>query len=767
MEALIFSTHRRVREYISTLPDGLLPKLYTIDEFISKSIVVDGKVFVDSNIRAIYLYKAVKNIDIEKLGFSKNFLSFISDSDFIFRVFEELFAEKKSLDELVSDVISKLSLSDIYSDYEEHLQILNRLFLNYKQILEDEGLVDRVTIDNFKLNRGFLDTLDKITIYLDGFPSRFELSIYQMIGSKIELVINSSPFNTKVLERLDIKDITKDKTIYYLPSKKKIVSIKELPSLDKDRVEVASFSQRIDQCGWILAKIYEFVSNGYDPSKIAIILPDEEFSEYLRLFDKKRNFNYAMGIPFTQSRYYQQLIELYDAITNKREYLLDRVSKSQIYQDFNNITNFKEFIEFLSSLKTSSKEQEIIQKELFIFSRFESMLSSSDKLDLLHSWLSRLEELSIDDVGGGKITVMGLLESRGLEFDAVIIPDFNEGIVPHVTQKDLFLNSTIKRACGMPTRSDKENLQKHYYYSLIRNSKSVAISYISNEEHSVSRFLIELGFSECKESKSSIYRDIIAPQRDLPSKEIEISDKNIFINEPKFTPTRLKDALECKRRLYYKYMLSISKESKDEINLGSIIHKALELTAKSKDQFNDADGYFGMLNSKINALLPSSLDRFRFAIEWEDRLKRFCNRDFDRLKRATQIKIEEFCSFKFLDFELFFKVDRVDLLDNKIILIDYKTGSNISTKVKKDENDFQLLFYYLWAKEHYPNYQIEPIYEALKDEKVVTIDIDAKLEALRYTLNTLPKDEIISYPKTDELEYCKYCPYVIACERDI
>ncbi len=767
METIVFSTRREIREYISRTEEGLLPKLNTIDEFISKAIVVEGRVFVDSGARAIYLYRAVESIDIEKLGFSKNFISFISDSDFIFRLFEEMFAEKTGFDELVDDVLSSLSLSDIYSDYEEHLDILKRVYERYSQILESEGLTDRVVMSDFKLNRGFIDELDKIRIHLDGFPSRFELSLYEKIGEKIELRLTTSPFNRKVLQRLKIDTIS-DKILLYSPAKKEILESQSLSPVNINSIEVASFSQRVDQCGWILAKIDEYVSNGADPDKIAVILPDEEFAEYLRLFDTKRNFNYAMGIPFAQSNYYRTLSELYDAMSGKREYLMDKISKSAFYKDFQNIDSFESFINFVISLEMNSSEREMVEQELFIFSRFSYLLENSDRMDLLHSWLSRLGELSMDDVGGGKITVMGVLESRGVEFDAVIIPDFNEGVVPHVTQKDLFLSSTIREACGMPTRRDKENLQKHYYYSLLRNSKRAAISYISNEEQTVSRFLIEMGIKECNEPKSEIYRPIIAPEREEWDSLAEISDRNIFVAERRFTPTRLKDALECRRRVYYKYLLSIRPDEEEgDAAVGSVIHKALEESVKEKERLHNADEYFSMILSKVYPSLGGALDRFRFTVEWEERLKRFCQRDFETMKKATQIKIEEFCSLVFSEFELSFKVDRVDLSDNRIVLIDYKTGRNIAEKAKKDENDFQLAFYYLWAKENYPEYEIEPVYEALKDEKRVTIDIETKVKALEEILSSLPLDESIPYPKTDEIGFCKYCDYVITCERDI
>ena len=50
----------------------------------------------------------------------------------------------------------------------------------------------------------------------------------------------------------------------------------------------------------------------------------------------------------------------------------------------------------------------------------------------------------MDDVRGGKVTVMGVLETRGVRFEAVVIVDFNEGVVPATSSKDQFLNSQVR-----------------------------------------------------------------------------------------------------------------------------------------------------------------------------------------------------------------------------------------------------------------------------------------------------------------------------------
>jgi len=82
MKCLVFSTHRQIRDFISEHDNTLLPKLYTIDEFLKRCVVVPGKIFIDKAERILYLYRATSSVDISKLGFDKNFLSFVQNSSF-------------------------------------------------------------------------------------------------------------------------------------------------------------------------------------------------------------------------------------------------------------------------------------------------------------------------------------------------------------------------------------------------------------------------------------------------------------------------------------------------------------------------------------------------------------------------------------------------------------------------------------------------------------------------------------------------------------
>ncbi len=147
------------------------------------------------------------------------------------------------------------------------------------------------------------------------------------------------------------------------------------------------------------------------------------------------------------------------------------------------------------------EECEIFKEELY---KFEALLNRLEKLEFQKAFrifLSRLGSKSIDDVKGGKVTVMGVLESRGVSFEGVIVVDFNDEFVPKRNSKDIFLNSQIRALAKLPTKSDRENLQRYYYYKLFSQAKEVAISFIEDEQNFASRFLEELNIKNYEVSK--------------------------------------------------------------------------------------------------------------------------------------------------------------------------------------------------------------------------------------------------------------------------
>ncbi|WXG60952.1 hypothetical protein VB002_05665 [Campylobacter concisus] len=86
------------------------------------------------------------------------------------------------------------------------------------------------------------------------------------------------------------------------------------------------------QCAYAMAKASEFVREGIKPENIAVILPDEGFSEILRLHDSAKIFNYAMGESFKNTKFYEALYYITRAINEEASPVFDQ-SRCESYEE--------------------------------------------------------------------------------------------------------------------------------------------------------------------------------------------------------------------------------------------------------------------------------------------------------------------------------------------------------------------------------------------------------------------------------------------------
>ena len=311
MKLKIFTTSRQIREWLKDKDNQFLDKHYTLGEFLKKIVVVDSKKFIDEDLRKKYLYEAIKNVDVHKLGIDKEFINFFEDSDFIISFFNELFLERVDID--------KVLLSDVYQDYEEHLMILKEILKNYKKLLEKDGYIDRFLIEDFRINEGLLNGIDEIELRLDGYLSKFDIEVLEKIKTPIKIFFEVDKFNRSLIEKSLKISVDEDKAYEYDFTNKKLIE-KEINSKKSD-IEVSYFSDRLSQINFVFAKIAEYVNEGIDPEKIAVILPDESFSKFLKLFDQYKNLNFAMGESFTNSNLYIKLKAIYEYLTGDEKAL--------------------------------------------------------------------------------------------------------------------------------------------------------------------------------------------------------------------------------------------------------------------------------------------------------------------------------------------------------------------------------------------------------------------------------------------------------------
>ena len=515
----IFTNSRKIREFNAKFQNELVPKAMTIAQFEQKAVLVPGRFEADEAYALVLMQRACASVReaSERLRIPSEFFAFLKNNDYLFSFFKELAISKKS--------VADLKFSDIYADYEEHLGILEAVLARYKELLAAENLYDGIALPEiYELNGGFVREFREIYLEVDGFLSEFEWGLFGEIAklTTLKIIFQTSKFNKKLISKLaEISGIEASEFSLYGEFELNLSS-RELRKTDSVRknplVLKRSFSARSLQAAYAMAKASEFVADGIKPENIAVILPDESFAEILRLHDRGKMFNFAMGESFTRARFFQILKCMVTAINDKIRVNLSEDNyknfnefefnlhefgvTSELFAKFKNgfeapcsFEDFRALMEEILALESDHAAAQKAREELFYAQSLARYFSFTLR-QICEIFLIKLARLRLDHVGGGKIGVMGVLESRGLKFDGVIVLDFNDDLVPKRSVNEMFLSSRVRQKAGLIGYVDRENLQRFYYESLIGGAKKAAICYAANEEKIASRFLGEFNAVE-------------------------------------------------------------------------------------------------------------------------------------------------------------------------------------------------------------------------------------------------------------------------------
>jgi len=756
-----------------------LPNFVTMGEFISKLCIVENYKLIDEDARVLLLLEASNFKAFSSLQIERNFFTFTKNSSYIFKFFEELSAERYD--------ISNLQTADIYAEFDEHIQILQELYLRYEKLCDENHVLDKIFLPKlYKFNSIYASSHKMIELHINGHLTNFEFELLERCCefSDIIIVFSTSIFNTKMQDKfLKLLEIELDVNFTYKISLNKKTILEQIPIHLNKNITSNSFSEPLLQIAFIKQKVYEFIKKGHIPEKIAVVLPNESTASMLKLFDDKSNFNFAMGESFSKTKIYEKLkatIGILEQSTKENQARLDRVS-DDIYVEllgiyFKNIVEV-DIIGFLQKYKesfSSKVEIKIFEEEIYSFSKILPSLDGMNVKSVLSLFLQRLSHRTLDDVRGGKITVMGVLETRSVEFDAVVIVDFNDSNVPKKSDKDMFLNTTIREIANLPTMSDRENLQKHYYTQLINSSKDVAISFVKSSDSSESRFLKSLGIKSKAIDDEEKYANILFTSIKSSSKTYndEIIREYSF-KDIKLSPTRIKTFLTCRRNYFYKYVDNLKghKIPKDiplEHEIGNSVHSALKNLYTKQNFYTDAR----VLKKDLDFFLDkeakdNELDKYLIALQ-KKRLEPFVKNEIKRFDDGWRVlSCEQSYECSFAGTILVGQIDRIDKRQNEIFVLDYKTGSYPLYNKNNFQNatDFQLEFYYLLASSLGDVSGVA--YYDLKDSKIVPeAFLEEKLEILKSNIKDMLMLEEINFRKCEDTKNCLHCDYKVMCERE-
>lgn len=191
--------------------------------------------------------------------------------------------------------------------------------------------------------------------------------------------------------------------------------------------------------------------------------------------------------------------------------------------------------------------------------------------------------------------VMGVLETRNLDFRNLVMLSLNEGQLPKSGGESSFIPYNLRKAFGMTTIEHKNAVYAYYFYRLIQRAENITLLYNTSSDGlnrgEESRFMLQL----LVEGPHEITREYLeAGQSPQSNQEIQIEKtpevlRRIYraydSSNPKsviLSPSALNAYLDCRLRFYYRYVAGL--KTPDEVSaeidsalFGTIFHLSAQL----------------------------------------------------------------------------------------------------------------------------------------------------------------------------------------------
>lgn len=423
------------------------------------------------------------------------------------------------------------------------------------------------------------------------------------------------------------------------------------------------------------------------------------------------------------------------------------------------------------------------------------------------------------------IQIMGMLETRTLDFDNIYVLSVNEGILPKTTSMDSFIPMDIRHEMKLPLPSDKTDIYSYHFYRLLQRSKKITLLYNSDPEVTgggeKSRFILQIE-NELKNSNPSLLINqkivnteivndsdsAIKSNKIVIEKNKDILNKIIKISQTGYSASLLNSYITCGLKFYFQQILRLKIESSLEQSIeantfGTVIHETLEKIYENQvDSEIDTDIIKSWISKSDKLLVTVFKKHYRnenlvsgknlliFEVA-KKYIRNFLKWDIRNLTTfpAKLISTEEKITTKIKEGTITVKgtIDRVEELNSTGItrIIDYKSGIVMPTSLKvkdvakltkdpKLSKSFQVLYYAWLYNMAHPKANIETGIISMRSLSNGFMPLSLKefsnisdyfKEFEESVLELI--DEInngsLPFVQTDDVERCKYCDFKSIC----
>jgi hypothetical protein len=419
------------------------------------------------------------------------------------------------------------------------------------------------------------------------------------------------------------------------------------------------------------------------------------------------------------------------------------------------------------------------------------------------------------------LQVMGVLETRVIDFENLIILSFNEGIYPERSGASSFIPYTLRQGFGLPTREQQDSTYAYHFYRMISRAKRVFLLYDTRTEGiqtgEVSRYFYQLKYlyrSYFDLSERVVAFDVAAPEV-LP---VVVAKTPVVFHKLNgyreggdafLSATLINDYIDCPLRFYFKAVEELSEEEEVRETIeadlfGSIFHRVMELIySRFKGKIITPDALNEMVKDeqRLTEAIEQAFARYYFKEEGSVQPlegKHYLVGEVLRSYVLQTLKLDrEFTPFEYVGAEYRFNqtyrvneslslnikgiIDRVDRVNGVFRIIDYKTGRGATefkevqrlfdaSKVNRPHQILQVFLYGMFYLLENPGVSVSPaiyylrsVYQdfdpTVRCNKQPIEDISAYLPEFKEQLDTLLEEIFNSSIPFTQTENLKNCEW--------
>lgn len=422
--------------------------------------------------------------------------------------------------------------------------------------------------------------------------------------------------------------------------------------------------------------------NCFDLTRTAVVLPDEQLLiPLLNAFPESvSKINVTMGYPLRAT-------SLYMLVAYPEEYLKPMPETAEAF--------VAEMRDYLFTMRNDDNAEGVYQLSK-VLDRLQTALVAYPEIVFTVADMQQLLkmltlETTIPYVGEplDGLQVMGVLETRALDFDNVIITGFNDDLYPGRATGNSFVPYTLRCGFDLPTLDRQNAIFAYNFYRMLSYAKRVWLitNSTTDEQHSgeVSRYFYQLKWQYGVDIKHVVVTNRLTGLQTSSCEPIAKDDRLQAIHS--LSATALTTYLRCQKQFHYKYILHLQEPAPDEsisaseLTIGNVLHAIMEhlyapfvgknVTAKDVEhllaQANN-DAYWYALE-ELQQLGGDGLAN-RVVRTYVNNILRNDHHHAPFQYVASEVRLKA----QLNGVHLYGLADRIDMKANTLRVIDYKTG---------------------------------------------------------------------------------------------